>query len=63
VTSITPASVESSRDYVRAITLPPTHVIAERRGHDIHPEQPGLVVAAIPDLVAAVRVPGTWKAL
>jgi pimeloyl-ACP methyl ester carboxylesterase len=39
-----------------------THVIAERSGHDIHPEQPELVVAAIPDVVAAVREPGTWKA-
>jgi pimeloyl-ACP methyl ester carboxylesterase len=38
------------------------HVIAERSGHEIHHEQPELVVAAIRDVVAAVREPGTWKA-
>lgn len=39
------------------------HVIAERSGHDIHHEQPELVVAAIRDVVEAVRDPDTWKAL
>ena len=38
------------------------HVIAERSGHDIHHEQPELVVAAIRDVVEAVRDPDTWKA-
>jgi pimeloyl-ACP methyl ester carboxylesterase len=36
------------------------HVIARRSGHDIHHEQPELVVAAIRDVVEGVRDPGTW---
>jgi pimeloyl-ACP methyl ester carboxylesterase len=36
------------------------HVIARRSGHDIHHEQPELVVAAIRDVVEAVRDPSTW---
>jgi pimeloyl-ACP methyl ester carboxylesterase len=37
------------------------HVIAEQSGHDIHHEQPDLVVSAIRDVVEAVRDPATWK--
>src|SRR5439155_2769382 len=37
------------------------HVIAKRSGHIIQHDQPGLVVEAIRDVVAAVRQPGAWK--
>ena len=37
------------------------HVIAEQSGHDIHHEQPDLVVTAIREVVEAARDPGTWK--
>jgi pimeloyl-ACP methyl ester carboxylesterase len=36
------------------------HVIAEGSGHDIHQEQPELVVDAIRQVVGAVRDPSTW---
>lgn len=37
------------------------HVIAEQSGHDIHHEQPDLVVAAIRNVVEAVRDPAGWE--
>ena len=37
------------------------HEVAEQSGHNIQLEQPQLVVAAIRDVVEAVRDPGTWK--
>ena len=37
------------------------HVIAEQSGHDIHHEQPDLVVAAIRNVVEAVRDPASWE--
>ena len=36
------------------------HVVAEESGHDIHTEQPALVVDAILDVAAAVRDPSSW---
>jgi pimeloyl-ACP methyl ester carboxylesterase len=36
------------------------HVIAEESKHDIQNEQPDLVIAAITDVVAAVRDPASW---
>lgn len=36
------------------------HVIAEESTHDIQNEQPDLVIAAITDVVAAVRDPASW---
>jgi pimeloyl-ACP methyl ester carboxylesterase len=36
------------------------HVVAEGIGHDIHQEQPELVVEAIHEVVMAVRDPSTW---
>jgi pimeloyl-ACP methyl ester carboxylesterase len=36
------------------------HIVAEESGHDIHKEQPELVIAAITDVVAAVRDPASW---
>ena len=36
------------------------HVVAEASGHDIHQEQPDLVVKAILDVVAAGRDPSAW---
>jgi pimeloyl-ACP methyl ester carboxylesterase len=38
------------------------HVIATRSGHDIHHQQPRLVIAAIHDVVQAVRDPASWTA-
>ena len=37
------------------------HVIAKKSDHDIQHEQPQLVIAAIRDVVQAVRDPETWK--
>jgi pimeloyl-ACP methyl ester carboxylesterase len=36
------------------------HVVAEESRHDIHQEQPDLVIVAITDVVAAVRDPVSW---
>lgn len=36
------------------------HVVAEESGHDIHKEQPALVVEAIKSVIEAVRDPTTW---
>lgn len=36
------------------------HVIAEASTHAIHQEEPDLVIAAITDVVAAVREPASW---
>jgi len=36
------------------------HIIATESGHDIHQDQPELVIAAIREVVEAVRDPGTW---
>src|SRR6266511_5212420 len=36
------------------------HVIAKRSGHDIHHEQPELLVSAIREVVEGVRDPGSW---
>ncbi|MEA2511746.1 MAG: hypothetical protein QOJ59_1233, partial [Thermomicrobiales bacterium] len=37
------------------------HVVAEKSGHYIQQGQPDLVVAAIRDVVQAVRDPSTWE--
>lgn len=36
------------------------HIVAEQSLHDIHQEQPDLVISAIEDVVAAARDPATW---
>jgi pimeloyl-ACP methyl ester carboxylesterase len=36
------------------------HIIAEDSGHDIHKEEPELVVEAIESVIEAVRDSGTW---
>jgi pimeloyl-ACP methyl ester carboxylesterase len=46
---------------IAALVPESRHVIAEQSGHDIHHDQPDLVVTAIRDVVEAVRDPGTWK--
>jgi pimeloyl-ACP methyl ester carboxylesterase len=46
---------------IAALVPESKHVIAERSGHDIHHDQPELVVAAIRDVVEAARDPSTWK--
>ncbi len=38
------------------------HAIAKRSGHDIHHQQPQLVISAIHDVVEAVRDPASWNA-
>jgi hypothetical protein len=38
------------------------HVIAETSGHNIHQDQPELVIEAIRMVVDAVRDPSTWTA-
>jgi pimeloyl-ACP methyl ester carboxylesterase len=37
-------------------------VVAKQSGHDIHQDQPELVIAAIRHVVDAVRDPKTWRA-
>ena len=46
---------------IAALVPQSKHVIAERSGHDIHHEQPDLVVSAIREVVEAARDPGTWR--
>ncbi len=36
------------------------HIVASQSGHDIHQDQPELVIAAIREVVEAVRDPGAW---
>jgi pimeloyl-ACP methyl ester carboxylesterase len=36
------------------------HIIKTNSGHEIHKEQPQLVIHSIEEVVAAVRSPGTW---
>jgi pimeloyl-ACP methyl ester carboxylesterase len=45
---------------IAALVPDSKHVIAEQSGHDIHHEQPDLVVTAIREVVEGVRDPGTW---
>ncbi|HVL23064.1 MAG TPA: alpha/beta fold hydrolase [Thermomicrobiales bacterium] len=47
-------------DEIAALVPNSRHLIAEHSGHDIHKEQPELVISSILDVVAAVRDPGTW---
>jgi pimeloyl-ACP methyl ester carboxylesterase len=49
------------QDEIAALVPNSKHVIAGRSGHNIHHEQPGLVIEAVHDVVEAVRHPGTWK--
>jgi pimeloyl-ACP methyl ester carboxylesterase len=49
------------QDQLAALVPDSRHVIARHSGHDIHHDQPGLVTAAIGDVVQAVRHPATWK--
>lgn len=37
------------------------HVMASQSGHDIHQDQPELVIAAVQQVVDAVRHPGSWE--
>ena len=49
------------QDGLAALVPGSKHAIATRSGHVIQQEQPALVVAAIRDVVDAVRNPRTWK--
>jgi pimeloyl-ACP methyl ester carboxylesterase len=37
------------------------HITRTNSGHEIHKEQPGLVIAAIRDVLEAVRQPSSWR--
>jgi hypothetical protein len=47
-------------DELAALVPGTRHIVAEGVGHNIHQDQPDLVVEAILDVVAAVRDPATW---
>jgi hypothetical protein len=38
------------------------HATAKHSGHDIHHQQPQLIISAIRDVVHAVRDPASWRA-
>jgi hypothetical protein len=48
------------QDELAALTPNAIHVIAEESGHNIHQDQPELVIAAVRQVVEAVRDPETW---
>ena len=50
------------QDGLARLTPDACHVITTESGHDIHQDQPELVIAAIHEVVAAVRDPSTWSA-
>ena len=50
------------QDEIAAMVPHSRHAIAKRSGHDIHHQQPQLVIAAINHVVQAVREPATWQA-
>lgn len=50
------------QDRLAALVPDARHIIAEQSGHDIHQDQPDLVIAAIRQVVEAVREPSTWTA-
>ena len=52
---------QTLQDELAALVPNSKHVIAERSGHNIHHDQPELVVNALRDVVEAVRHPRTWK--
>jgi hypothetical protein len=47
---------------IAALVPHSTHAIATRSGHDIHHQQPQLVIGAIRRVVQAVRDPASWNA-
>jgi pimeloyl-ACP methyl ester carboxylesterase len=49
------------QDELAALVPHSRHVIAKRSGHVIQDDQPGLVVAAIRDVVQGVRHPASWR--
>lgn len=46
---------------IAALVPESRHVIAEQSGHDIHHDQPDLVVTAIRAVIEAARDPGSWN--
>jgi hypothetical protein len=53
--------LDAQRDLVSLV--PDTRLmIGTQSGHNIHQDQPDLVVDAIAQVVTAVRDPGTWTA-
>jgi pimeloyl-ACP methyl ester carboxylesterase len=49
------------QDELAALIPNSKHLIAQRSGHDIQHDQPGLVITSVRDVVQAVRDPGSWK--
>ena len=52
---------QTLQDELAALVPNSKHLVAKESGHVIQHDQPGLVVEAIRDVVAAVRQPGAWK--
>jgi pimeloyl-ACP methyl ester carboxylesterase len=50
------------QDEIAALVPNSEHATAKRSGHDIHHQQPQLVISAIHHVVQAIRDPTTWKA-
>ncbi|HEU4369673.1 MAG TPA: hypothetical protein VFV05_15745, partial [Methylomirabilota bacterium] len=50
------------QDEIAALIPYSKHAAAKRSGHDIHHQQPELVISAIHRVVQAVRDPTSWKA-
>ncbi|SAL76584.1 acyl-CoA esterase [Caballeronia arvi] len=55
------AIMSDLRDDIATMTPDAKVVIAKKSGHDIHQDQPDVVIAAIRQVVDAVRDPKTWK--
>jgi len=54
------AVMTSNQAYLAGLVPNAIHVIAEASGHNIHQDQPELVIEAIRQVVDAVRDPDTW---
>jgi pimeloyl-ACP methyl ester carboxylesterase len=50
------------QDEIATLVPHSKHATANRSGHNIHHQQPQLVISAIRRVVQAVRHPATWKA-
>jgi pimeloyl-ACP methyl ester carboxylesterase len=57
-----PMPLVMAAQQVQLTTLVPDarHIIATESGHNIHQDQPELVIQAIREVVDAVRDPSTW---
>ncbi len=60
---ITDAAQKKAQEALGKLTPNAKHVTNTNSGHDIHKEQPQLVIDAIREVVDAVRDPASWPAL